>query len=658
MASNDISSQKEQSKTVICKNCRQDILAEKMFLHEGFCQRNNVFCEHCEKVFLKKDYNYHIKKLSKKENEKNEEANLENENENKIRTINIYRSPIITKKNTHFEYIEMPIVEQYTIRKPIYISENGQILSNKNQNEFLLPYFGISNVQNNNISSDEFFKDDIILNQETILKENHAFIANNKVINDIVFAGSIRNSVITDDLNIPHSHQEDGSLKATQMNNKDEIGQKNKIINLEIDGNLNNKIGFYNKSQSLNKIKNGNVNDKLVEDNFIHKNRISLSNDNHKYVNKELNNSKNNNINNINNIDGKINSQSNKKNNIIINNNIITYNSNNNINKIHNFYSKEKTPNKMFYTENNSNNISEDLSRVPKDKDKETATFNQTRILSGEDMKNFRKKLKKNLMNNNLKSSLKEPDDSRANKMISSLNEKIPLNSKNKNNKYNIKPKPQSLENKAYKNRRIKCDFCDKYCEDLVLHYKLCHLKKNSGLLKPNKRDTVLLNEKLNSDSIDEVGIDETKQRILLRQFRSTFHTDTISAISDNKNENENEEQVKIKNIQLPIKKKEKNEKNEKNEKKGFPEDSKRSDLLKTQGRNYRRKKIEEPLNNDKNIRSESRFGLNRMVISFQNSPKIKKTQVFFNNEKIIKKVSASPMNVRERINFDKISDE
>ena len=380
MASNDISSRKEQSKTVMCTNCRQDILAEKMFLHEGFCQRNNVFCEHCEKVFLKKDYNYHIKKLSKKENEKNEETNLENEN--KIRTINIYRSPVITKKNTHFEYIEMPIVEQYTIRKPIIISENGQILSNKNKNEFLLPYFGISNVQNSNISSDEFFKNDIILNQEEILKESHAFITNNKVINDIVLEGTMKNSVNTGDLNIPYIHQEDGSLKSTQTNNKDEIGQKNKIINLEIDGNVNNKIGFLNKSQSLN-----NINDKLVEDNFIHKNRMSLSNDNRKYIKKELNNSKNNNI------DGKINSQSSKKNNIIINNNIITYNSNNNINKIHNFFSKEKAQNKIFYTDNNINYTPEDLSKVPKDK--ETAAFNPTRILSGEDMKNFRKKLKK-----------------------------------------------------------------------------------------------------------------------------------------------------------------------------------------------------------------------------------------------------------------------
>ena len=629
MASNDISSRKEQSKTIKCKNCRQDILAEKMFLHEGFCHRNNVFCEHCEKVFLKKDYNYHIKNLSKKENEKEEEASLKNEN--KIRTINIYRSPVITKKSTHFEYLEMPIVEQYTIRNPIIISENGQILSNKNKNEFLLPYFGINNVQNNNISSDEFFKNDIILNEEEILKESHAFITDNNFINDIVLEGTMRNSSSTGDLNVHQSNQLDGSLKVIPTNNPDEMGQKNKIINLEIDGSINNKIGFFNKSQSLNKIKNDN--DKLVEDNYIHKNRVSLSND-HNYINKELNNS------NCNNIDGKVNSQSSKKNNIIINNNIITYNSNNNINKIHNFFSKEKALNKKFYTENNINYEQDTLSKVPKDK--ETATFNPTRISSGEDMKNFRKKLKKNIMNNNnLKTSIKEPYDSKTNKIVPSLNEKIPLNSKN--NKYSIKPKPQSLENKAYKKRRIKCDFCDKFCEDLVIHYKLCHLKKNNGVLKPIKRDTVLLNEKLSSDNIDEMGIDESKQKILLRQFRSTFHTDTI-------NDDKNEEQFKITNIQLPIKK------IEKKEKRGFPEDSKRNDLLKTMGRNYRRKKIEEPLNNDKNIKSENRFSMNRMVISFQNSPIIKKTKVVFNNEKIRKKVSISPKNVRERISIEKIS--
>ena len=54
MSSNAISNSKTESKLIKCQNCRQDILSSKMFLHEGFCQRNNIFCEHCNKVFLKK----------------------------------------------------------------------------------------------------------------------------------------------------------------------------------------------------------------------------------------------------------------------------------------------------------------------------------------------------------------------------------------------------------------------------------------------------------------------------------------------------------------------------------------------------------------------------------------------------------------------------
>lgn len=55
---------KNNKKMVICKNCRQSIESEKMFLHEGFCQRNNIFCDHCKKVFLKKDYEKHLIKKS------------------------------------------------------------------------------------------------------------------------------------------------------------------------------------------------------------------------------------------------------------------------------------------------------------------------------------------------------------------------------------------------------------------------------------------------------------------------------------------------------------------------------------------------------------------------------------------------------------------
>ena len=71
MSSNDVSNSNSDSKLIKCQNCRQDILASKMFLHEGFCQRNNIFCDHCNKVFLKKDYENHFKMNSNKKIQKN-----------------------------------------------------------------------------------------------------------------------------------------------------------------------------------------------------------------------------------------------------------------------------------------------------------------------------------------------------------------------------------------------------------------------------------------------------------------------------------------------------------------------------------------------------------------------------------------------------------
>ena len=105
---------KDNRKMITCKNCRQDIEAEKMFLHEGFCQRNNIFCDHCQKVFLKKDYEKHFKSSQKMSMRhlKTPERPKRSEKEAKIQTINIYTSPIITKRKTTFEYIEMPMTEQ------------------------------------------------------------------------------------------------------------------------------------------------------------------------------------------------------------------------------------------------------------------------------------------------------------------------------------------------------------------------------------------------------------------------------------------------------------------------------------------------------------------------------------------------------------------
>ena len=63
MSSENFSEKKAESSYTRCNNCRQDILSEKMFLHEGFCHRNNIYCDHCDKVFLKTDYEEHLKDL-------------------------------------------------------------------------------------------------------------------------------------------------------------------------------------------------------------------------------------------------------------------------------------------------------------------------------------------------------------------------------------------------------------------------------------------------------------------------------------------------------------------------------------------------------------------------------------------------------------------
>ena len=65
--------EKDES-TIECKTCRQYIPTYKMFLHEGFCQKNNIFCEHCDKVFLRKDYDEHILEISKNLSNKNKET--------------------------------------------------------------------------------------------------------------------------------------------------------------------------------------------------------------------------------------------------------------------------------------------------------------------------------------------------------------------------------------------------------------------------------------------------------------------------------------------------------------------------------------------------------------------------------------------------------
>jgi len=58
----------EEEKYIKCKNCHQNISESKIFLHEGFCLRNNKLCPECDKVFLIKEYEEHIKTHNTKKN--------------------------------------------------------------------------------------------------------------------------------------------------------------------------------------------------------------------------------------------------------------------------------------------------------------------------------------------------------------------------------------------------------------------------------------------------------------------------------------------------------------------------------------------------------------------------------------------------------------
>ena len=317
MASNDVSNSKSVSKLIQCKNCKQDILASKMFLHEGFCNRNNVFCDHCKKVFLKKDYENNLKDLSNKNNRNSSNKKNKNKTQKETQKINVYRSPIITKRKTTFEYIEMPMTEEYKINNPIIIS-GGKIVSNQNKNEFLLPYFGFKNIRNNHkMITKEYFDN---LNQTELFKDANSLIKKyGDFTKGIDLGKQLKNSSSTGNIKNTHNLL-NGNLIFSPYN--EQINYDNQNIIKEEENN-NNKL-LYNKSSLTN----------IASEKIINENEEKLND-----FDNQLNN--NNDINEEN--------KQNKKNNIIINNNIITYNSSNNINKNHELFNSDENQIKNQY---------------------------------------------------------------------------------------------------------------------------------------------------------------------------------------------------------------------------------------------------------------------------------------------------------------------
>ena len=566
-------SPKDKSTIIMCKNCHQDILEDKMFLHEGFCLRNNVYCEHCEKVFLKKDYEDHVKNipknLSKKksdsqsQSQKSPETHSESGKPNSTTehndSMNNFNDNIESLYPTpSLEFVQMPPTELFHINNPIIIAENGQIVSNKNKNEFLLPYLGINAFQPSQ-KGEEVLEG--IINQGEIFKENNSISRNSYKVEELekllrkdsINSENSSNKIKTH-LNIRESNS--SNYSNDQIYNKKNIRLSERIN--EFNENKNNKSkGFIN-----------NVN--YTDTNIVENNPINDNIDNE----KEL------------------------KNNIIINNNIITYNSNKNISKINNYFKNKETPKKPKMTNSlrNTNLNNNALEGIPLDKNSIKSHHIQTNNNNDFDI----------YFGNNF-SGNKEPKDS------NSKRSQIYQSSGQKNQK-NTSFMPQS-ENGNGKIPIKRCEYCNNVFNpnEINIHYKICKMKKEKkkkikkfDIPKPKKREETFLTENIPLENIDENnGLDNAKRATLQRKFNAALNV--ISLNNERKinrglisNPDKNSKNVNIikDNKKVSLKKKLFHLNNENIEdqnftKKDFPEDSSRIEkAARTQKRIYRVKRI------------------------------------------------------------------
>lgn len=100
----------EEEKYIKCKNCKQEIAESKMFLHEGFCLRNNKYCAECDKIFLIQEFEEHLKTHNaKKANPPQEKRQPPKIPEKKV-LINQKEPSAITEHRKHCKHDKKPPV--------------------------------------------------------------------------------------------------------------------------------------------------------------------------------------------------------------------------------------------------------------------------------------------------------------------------------------------------------------------------------------------------------------------------------------------------------------------------------------------------------------------------------------------------------------------
>ena len=572
---------KIESNIIECKNCRQGILADKMFLHEGFCLRNNAYCEHCEKVFLKKDYDEHVKTISNSQTKKtdsqspckkspetptkNRKPEPENEHDNNLNNIEINENENLKNVYTpSIEYVQMPATELFQINAPIII-ENGKIISNKNKNEFLLPQLGYKFFQNNK-KSEEIL--DGIINQGDIFKENNNFTRSSYNIEQL-------KKILNDENNVNQKINKNEIIRESNESNTSNEPEENDIK-------LNEQINLY-RQEKENKARS------FI--NNINHERFNIGDDNP--INIEQDNIK-------------------KKNSIVINNNIITYNTNKNISKIHNFYSQRQTPEKPLINNNLAHKsfFRESIDNNPLDKD----LIKSHRIQIHNSIKSNH--------NTNISNS-KEPKDSNSKKMHESYGQ-VP--------KIKIPHMPNSANGKINLGKK-RCEYCKNLIDlaEINLHCKICKKRnkkksvKKLDIPRPKKKDVSPFNNKTIIENMDGKFRDENNKEIINRQFDTALNN--INLNNDKKilrgNISNPERKINTKKIikdekRCRIKKKLFSYREEDNDK-DFPEDTKREEqVARTLKRNYKRLNNMSMDSNNIDFINENAMNMNMINSSIQ----------------------------------------
>ena len=355
-----------------CKSCRQYIPSHKMFLHEGFCQKNNIFCEHCDQVFLRKDYDQHILEISKNLSKTNKDSIIKRlktdfkdfKNDNYNNNDYFTKEKNVKKKSMK---ITIPIIEQLTIRKPIVIGPYGNILPAKND-DYLISLFN-SNLMIKNFQRSP--KYNLVLNT----KYNEGLTQNKTNYNNVNYSNCIKKTDMNH-INI--------------LNNNNIFNEKNSILI------------FDKKNEKKNNLRINILHNNYIENNISSiSNRKDINGINRKNFSKSIDNYSND----ISYTKDKLNINNEKcKNNIIINNNIITYNSNHNINKINNIFNEvQNTQNREKINRENKDNINDskiNINEILRNNTNTNIYYNR-----------YLKQKENKIINNLENSSKKEPQD-------------------------------------------------------------------------------------------------------------------------------------------------------------------------------------------------------------------------------------------------------